>query len=169
MKKIWMLGVVLCCAAYSLWGQEAGGFTLGAGVEGNMNTPSAAAAGASLSAVFGLNRALSLGLKGTVSHNFAGVLTVEPEALFRWYALPLGRTVLFFQAGLCSSLIVADGALFPVPMGGLAAGLRLSLGSLVIEPMVRAGYPFIWGAGITVARRFGTSGPAGSPDELLRR
>jgi hypothetical protein len=133
-----------------------------------MNTPSSAAAGASLSVFFGLNQSLSLGLRGTFSHNFGRVLTIEPEALFRWYAIPLGGAALFFQAGLSSSLILEDGVLFPVPMGGLGAGFRFSFGSLVIEPAVRAGYPFIWGAGITLGYRFGASGPAALPQEDIQ-
>jgi hypothetical protein len=178
MKKLWF-GAVLCCALFSLPAQEAGGFTLGAGFEGNMNTLSAAAGGASLSALFGLNRSLSLGVKGTASHNFNHIMTVEPELLFRWYAFSRGRTAFFVQAGLGSSLIFEDWVLYPVPLGGLAAGLRFSLGSLFIEPAVRGGYPFIWGAELTIGRRFGkprpatpspeAAGPAESPDDLLRR
>jgi hypothetical protein len=122
-----------------------------------MNTRSAAALGASLSALFGLNPSLTLGLKGTVSHNFGAILVAEPEALFRWY-IPLGTAALFFQADLGASLIFEHGALSPVFLGGLSAGFRFPMGPLFLEPSVRGGYPFIWGAGVSLVYRFGKPG-----------
>jgi hypothetical protein len=169
MKKICSIGVLLFCAVFVLRAQETRGFSLGAGLEGNMNTLSAVASGASLSLVFNLNQSLGLGFKGTVSYNFDRILTVEPGALFRWYAIPMGEgAALFFQADLGVSLIIDDGSLFPAPMESLSAGIRFSMGSLVIEPAVRAGYPFIWGAGLTLGYRFGTSAPAALPQEDIQ-
>ena len=60
-------------------------------------------------------------------------MTAEPEALFRWYARPLGQGALFFQAGLGASLIFEQGTLFPAPLGELSAGLRLPAGPLFLE------------------------------------
>jgi hypothetical protein len=169
MKKIGLLCALLFCAAAGSSAQEAKSFTLGLGVEGNMNTRSGMAAGGSLSAFFGLNRLFSLGVRAVYSHNFDLIMVAEPEALFRWYILPLGRTVLFFQGDLGSSLIFEEGELFPVIMGGLTAGIRFPLGPLYLEPSVRGGYPFIWGAGITAVYRLGRTGPAVSPEGLIRR
>lgn len=166
MKKVWFFCAVLLSTGMVLDARELKGFTLGFGLEGNMNSRASAAVGGSLSACFGLNRLFSLGLKGTFSHNLGAVMTAEPEALFRYYARPLGQGAFFFQAGLGASLIFERGKNFSAPLGELSAGLRLPVGPLFFESSIRAGYPFIWGLGIAVVFRFGSSEPG---DEVLRR
>jgi hypothetical protein len=169
MKRRTFLCAALFCAAILSHAQEAGRFALGPGLEGNMNTRSGAAGGASLSAFYGFNQRVSLGLKGSFSHNFDRIMIFEPEVLFRWYAFPWGKSSFFFQTDLGSSLIFEDGKLFPAFLGGLTAGIRIPAGPLFFEPFVRGGYPFIWGAGAALIYPFGQSSPADAGGDTLRR
>jgi len=43
-----------------------------------------------------------------------------------------------------------------MPLGGLTAGMRLEIEDRwYLEPALRGGYPFTWGAGITLGKKFG--------------
>jgi hypothetical protein len=53
-------------------------------------------------------------------------------------------------------LAAEDGKNQVTPLGGLAAGWRLSMEqSWYLEPAVRGVYPLVWGAGLTVGKKFG--------------
>jgi hypothetical protein len=156
-------------AALGVYGQETGGtsatpdgapsgeavygrFAVGFGAEVNMNTRSGAALGVHLGADYALNDALAAGLKAGLSHNFDNILTVEAEAYLRWYAFAFRAGLrLFAQADMGASFVREKDTAWTPVLGGLSAGLDIPLTKkLYIEPYVRGGYPFAFGAGVAV-------------------
>jgi len=131
-----------------------GGF-VGLGVEGNANTREGAAICGNLSLGMNLNQQFSLGIKTTFSSNIDTVTTLEPAVFFRYY-FPLKG--LFVQTELGAALFFEYGEIYPAFLGGLAFGWRYNVWKkLYIEPSIRGGYPFIWGAGILVGLSFDTA------------
>jgi hypothetical protein len=126
---------------------------LGLGVEGNMNTVSSAAAAFGFSATLDLGRFFAGGLRTGYSYNFSNTGTLEMAALGRWYFLTYDNSRLFAQVELGTDLIFFDGETIPAFLGGLALGWRLPLGSWYMEPVLRGGYPYIWGLGLGFGRR----------------
>jgi hypothetical protein len=122
-------------------------------VEGNMNTVSNAAAASWFSATLDFGRVFAAGIKAGYSHNFSDTGTLEMAALGRWYFLSLEKSRIFAQVELGADLIFYDGDTLPALLGGLAVGWRIPLGSWYLEPALRGGYPYIWGAGIGFGRR----------------
>jgi hypothetical protein len=118
-----------------------------------MNTIYNAAAASWFSASLDLGRSFGLGIKAGYSYNFSDTGTLEMAALGRWYFMPLGNTRLFAQVELGADLVLYDGETLPFLLGGLALGWRAPLGSWYVEPVLRGGYPFLWGAGIGFGRR----------------
>jgi hypothetical protein len=124
------------------------------GLEANMNAPVNTAAGAWFSAIRDLGRSpFAVGIKTGYSYDFSGLGTLELGALGRWYFLPLNKSRIFVQAELGADLIFYEGETLPAFLGGLAAGWRMPLGSWFLEPTLRAGYPYIWGAGLAFGYR----------------
>jgi hypothetical protein len=121
---------------------------LGLGLEGNMNTLTRAAGAAALSVVLDLGPFFAAGLKTGYSHNFSGTGTLEMAALGRWYFLAFERSRLFAQLEAGADLIFYEQKTPAAFLGGLALGWRLPLGPWYLEPALRGGYPFIWGAGL---------------------
>jgi hypothetical protein len=118
-----------------------------------MNSGSNAAGASWVSVTLDLGRFFAAGLKTGYSHNFSGIGTLETTALGRWYFLSFEKSRLFAQVEAGADLIFYDGETFPALLGGLALGWRVALGSWYLEPVVRGGYPFIWGAGLGFSRR----------------
>jgi hypothetical protein len=130
--------------------------------------------------------AFAAGLKGSYNTNFQEYTAWDGLALFRWYFLqsfaPFERTNNFF--------VQAEGGIVfqrepfatdkhdPYEVvqgwgGGLVIGTRISLKpSLYLEPYVRTGYPWLWGAGVLVgytfhyryAKQSGSAPPRGMRD-----
>jgi hypothetical protein len=126
----------------------------GLGVEGNANTREGAAIGGNLSLGVNLNDQFSLGIKTVFSYDTSAVSTLEPAAFFRYY-LPLKINGLFAQAELGASFFFEDGNNYPAFQGGLAFGWHYNLfKNWYIEPYVRLGYPFVWGAGFLAGFHF---------------
>jgi len=124
------------------------------GLEFNMNSRYNFAGGAVLGFDFNLSRALAAGLTVTYSSNFSGISVIEPATLFRWYILG-GGAGLFVQADAGAYLVLEDGELIPLFMGGLRVGFRLPVGSsFFIEPYGRVGYPFVFGVGVIAGVKF---------------
>ncbi|MDR1597076.1 MAG: hypothetical protein LBR99_05155 [Treponema sp.] len=135
--------------------QEAKQLALGLGVDGNMNTRKGAALGGTVSAGYGIIPNLAAGIKIGFSHNFDTIMTLEPEVFARWYFLDSKNISPFVQAGLGTSVFFEDGAVYPAFLGDLSAGLRIPFSrQWYTEAYLRAGYPFIWGAGIIAGYRF---------------
>jgi hypothetical protein len=118
-----------------------------------MNTRTHAAAGASLAVLRDLGPLFAAGLKTGYSHNFTGIGALEMAALGRWYFLPVEKSRLFAQLELGADLIFYRQKTLPAFLGGLALGWRLPLGAWYLEPVLRGGYPFIWGAGLSFGYR----------------
>ena len=126
----------------------------GLGVEGNANAREGAAIGANLSLGVNLNSQFSLGIKTVFSSDIDAVTTLEPAAFFRYY-LPFKFSGLFAQAELGASFFFEDGKSYPAFQGGLSLGWRYYfIKNWYIEPAVRFGYPFVWGAGIIAGLSF---------------
>jgi hypothetical protein len=119
-----------------------------------MNSRENFAGGAVLGFDVSLSRALALGFTVTYSSNFSGISVIEPAALFRWYLLG-GPAGLFVQADAGAYLVLEDGGLIPLFMGGLRGGFRIPAGpSFYVEPYGRIGYPFAFGVGAMAGVRF---------------
>jgi hypothetical protein len=156
MKKTLLLFVTLIVLV-SLVGtaQEAKQIALGLGIDGNMNTREGAALGGAVNAGYGIIPNLAAGIKIGFSHNFDSVMTLEPEVFARWYFLDIKGISLFAQAGVGASIFFENSAVFPAFLGNLGAGIRIPFNQQwYMEPYVRAGYPFIWSAGIGAGYRF---------------
>jgi hypothetical protein len=137
---------VYAAAQDTLW-------ALGVGLEVNMNTLSKASGGFRVSADRDLGQLFAAGAKAGFSHNFSDTGTLELAALGRWYFLSFETSRLFAQLELGLDLIFHEKRTIPAFLGGLAAGWRIPLGAWYLEPEIRAGYPYIWGLGLSFGRR----------------
>ena len=132
------------------------GAFIGMGAEANANTRSGAAVGGSLVLGLDLTRNFALGLKTSFSHNTDTVGALEPQALVR-FQFPVKQTFPYVQAEIGCAVFFEDGGSYPAFLGGLGLGWRFHLGrSFYLEPSVRGGYPFAWGAGLNFGFYFNT-------------
>ena len=159
MKKTILIGAVLALicagAVFAQEGRAAYTAAAGVGPEWNMNSREDFAMGAVLGFDINLPGMFAAGLTAAYSNNFSGIQVIEPAALFRWYFLPNDHTGLFVQADLGAYLILEDGEIEPMFLGGLRAGIRLPLGAMFYaEPYGRVGYPFMFGIGALAGVRF---------------
>jgi len=126
-------------------------FTIGGEVNGN--TREGFAAGGIFSIGFDINRYFAMGIKKTYSYDFEEMTVMEDAVFFRYYPLETFR--LFIQAELGTVIFFDEGKSSPSIMGGLAVGWHIPLGNnFYVEPIVRAGYPFLWSTGVMVGFRF---------------
>jgi hypothetical protein len=121
---------------------------LGLGLEGNMNTVFNASGASWVSLTRDLGRLFAAGGKAGYSHNFSDTGTLEMAALGRWYFLSFEKSRLFAQLETGVDLLFYEGKTRPAFLGGLAAGWRVFLGPWYLEPVIRGGYPYLWGAGL---------------------
>jgi len=131
------------------------GFFAGAGSELNNNSTrkSSTAMGGNVVLGYDLNRNFALGLNTIYSHDMDVVNTLESMVMFRYY-LPV--TGSFLQAEAGGALSKTEGKNSAAPLGGLTAGMRLEMENRwYLEPALRGGYPFTWGAGLTLGKKFG--------------
>jgi hypothetical protein len=160
MKKLCVL--LLLFAAGNLCALD--GFFAGLGAEANANTRKGAALGGLLTLGLDINDIFAAGAKATFSSNLDTVSTLETAGFFRYYfsrLLPLPLGILFAQAEVGASLFFEEGETYPAFYGGLAAGWRFNAWKgLYLEPLVRAGYPCIWGVGLSVGYRFDINTPS---------
>jgi hypothetical protein len=146
MRSVLLLCLLLAIAKPSLYSLE--NWFVGLGAEVNAHTRKAAAAGGGLSFGFDINHNFALGLKAAVYHNFDTLTAVEPLVFFRYYHPDIGG--LFVQPEAGTVVYFEYGLAYPAFSGGLALGWRFLLGQhIYIEPLLRGGYPFGWGAGLT--------------------
>ena len=126
----------------------------GVGAEANGNAREAAAMGGTVSAGVEINQRFALGIRKGFFLDTEKFSTLEDSVFFR-VNFPLKNSVPFIQAELGSLVIFQDSKSYSAFLGALSAGWRFNFGRFVyVEPSVRGGYPFIWGAGLTAGIRF---------------
>jgi hypothetical protein len=154
MKRTLFLPLLLLVMAVHIEAQEATGFALGFGVEGNNNTRKGVALEENLYVTYSFNNAFEAGIQIGVNYDFHNIIALEPMVMGRWYFTDFFGGRVFAQADLGATLIIEDAQLRPLALGGLALGIRFPLGAWFVEPYVRGGYPFLWGAGVSAGYRF---------------
>ena len=135
--------------------------SLGLVFEANKNSLSNVSPAMGISFDYGLFRRLSLGVKSLVSwdafEKYNSVFVIEPLAFVRWYVVsPSGEpsSGLFAEGqGGVELIFVNDGLEISASAGG-AIGFRFPIGSFYVEPYLRGGYPYIFGAGVGGGFRF---------------
>ena len=133
--------------------QKKYGFFAGLGSEVNSNAKKGAAIGNNMALGYDMNRHFALGLNAVYSNDMNVASTMESTLMFRYY-LPFSGPFLQAEAG--GMFTAEDGKNQITPLGGLTAGLRLGMDkNWFLEPAVRGNYPFVWGAGLTIGKRFG--------------
>jgi len=159
MKKLLIMCLMLCIGS-ALFANDSivdniDGMFAGAGAEVNANSREGVALGGVLSFGVDFFQQFAGGLKLTFSHNLDETSALEPQAFFRFY-LPLQFETgdFFVQADMGAVVLFEDGSAYPSFSGGLTAGWRyVIVQNIYIEPHLRVGYPFIWGAGISAGMK----------------
>ena len=140
-----------------------GGFA-GIGAEINGYARTGFSFGGALALGIELNNSFSTGLKTAFFNNFNTISALETALFFRYYLpcphLPKNTDGPFAQIEAGSVILFESGyhenlEAFPAFSGGLSAGWRFNFGeNRYVEPAARAGYPHIWGFGVTAGIRF---------------
>jgi hypothetical protein len=145
---------ILALSIGNVGAQEAKRFSLGLGLEGNFNTRTGFVLGESIHLDFGIIDPVAVGIKAGFNHDFNEIMVIEPAAYGRWYFLIRDKLAFFIQGDLGLSIIFEGSSHELAPLGGLSAGMRVLLKDWYVEPYVRGGYPFMWGAGVSAGYRF---------------
>jgi len=163
MKKP-VLAVILCffsCfCAYSQINQHAQDnktFAFSYGAEMNMYSKKGLAFGASLGADFNLPLRFAAGVNLSISANGQGSNILEPSAMLRYYFFNLSdqHSGIYVQADLGASFFFEETRTAALFLGGVRAGCRFVFGNIFYaEPYIKAGYPFLAGAGVTFGYRY---------------
>jgi len=128
------------------------GFFIGLGSEVNNNAKKGNAIGGNMALGYDMNKHFALGVNAVYSNDLEEEITLESKLMLRYY-LPVGGP--FMQAEAGGALNKSDKNSI-VPQGGMAAGWRFSVDKeWFVEPAVRGGYPYVWGTGITLGKKFG--------------
>ena len=135
--------------------------SLGLIVEANKNSVSLVSPAGGVSFDYSVTRRFSLGVKTIVSfdafekHNtFFGI---EPLGFLRCYVVsPSGEPSagLFLEAQGGAELLLVNSDLKTVFNAGLALGFRIPVENFYFEPILRGGYPYMFGVGIGAGFRF---------------
>jgi hypothetical protein len=144
---------------------------LGFGIEGNMNTNKGWAFGRSISVDIQLFKYVIMGTTLTISDDFKQFTAIEPAFFVRWHppltAFPFLKKavfldvkdgVFFVQGDIGISVVIGffDRNVAPMFLGGLTLGFRFPFqnGDYFVEPFIKSGYPFLFGAGMRFGCRF---------------
>jgi hypothetical protein len=128
--------------------------SLGLGIEGNMNVRRSAAMGENITLDCGINEIFAGGIRLGFSQDFKRIQVIEQGVFFRWYFVDLSGPRFFVQADLGAAIAMEDFRPHPAILGGFTGGVRIPLNDWYVEPFIRGGYPFIWGAGLIAGYRF---------------
>ena len=135
--------------------------SLGFIVEANKNSLSHIACALGISFDYSVTRRFSLGVKAEVSYDaFESdntIYVIESLAFARWYVVsPTGEPSagLFVEGQGGAELLLVNSDLKFAPSAGVALGFRIADGNFYFEPMLRGGYPYLFGAGIGAEFRF---------------
>ena len=130
-------------------------------LEANKNSLTHVSPGIGISFDYNLSRRFALGLKTLASHDVFEkentIFTVEGLGFFRWYAVsPSGEpsSGLFVEGQVGAELLLVNSSVSMVISGGGAVGFRFVHGRFYVEPSLRLGYPYIFGAGAHIGLRF---------------
>jgi len=130
------------------------GFFVGLGSEVNNNAKKGNAIGGNMALGYDMSKHFALGVNAVYSNDLEEEITLESKLMLRYY-LPIGGP--FVQAEAGGALNKNDKNSI-IPQGGMAAGWRFSVDKeWFVEPAVRGGYPYVWGTGITLGKKFGSS------------
>ncbi|MBR1721405.1 MAG: hypothetical protein IJ727_02800, partial [Treponema sp.] len=129
--------------------------SLGFVAEGNKNSISHVSPAAGISFDYGFFRRLSLGVKALVSFDALEkdntIYTIEPLGFLRWYVTsPTGEPSagLFVEGQGGAEVILVNDEIKTTASGGLSLGFRITAGNSYLEPALRGGYPYLFGAGL---------------------
>jgi len=129
--------------------------------EANKNSIESIAPAAGLSFDYAFCRKLSAGAKIAVSHDIHEkenkIFALETLAAFRWYFASLSGepvTGFFVEAQAGAAFLLVNSELRPKFDGGAGMGCRFAFGGFYLEPEIRFGYPYVFGAGIAAGMRF---------------
>ncbi len=135
--------------------------SIGLIAEVNKNSVSYVAPAAGFYFDYNVLRRFSLGLKTTVSYDSFdksnSVIAVEPLGFMRWYAVsPSGEPSagLFVEGQIGPELLFVNSRVYSAFNIGLSFGFRIPFENLYIEPYVRGGFPYLFGAGAVLGFRF---------------
>lgn len=135
--------------------------SLGGLVEGNKNSVSNISPAVGISFDYTFFRRLSLGIKALVSYDAFEkentVYSIEPLGFVRWYAVsPTGEPAagLFVEGQVGPEIILVNEKLHTSLSAGLSLGFRVTVQGFYFEPILRGGYPYLFGAGFGTGFRF---------------
>ncbi len=135
--------------------------SLGFLLEGNKNSVLKFSPGAGIYFDYNFTRRLTIGIKTLMSYDFFNeensIYTLEPAGFLRIYLVsPSGEpsTGIFIEADGGLSFIFVDDDTKSSASGGINLGFRKGLNSFYIEPNLRVGYPYMFGAGLNFGLRF---------------
>lgn len=135
--------------------------SLGLIVEANKNSLSSVAPAAGLSFDYSVTRKFSVGVKALVSYDAFEksntIYAIEPLVFARWYAVsPTGEPSagLFIEGQCGAEMLLVNSDFKATVSGGVALGFRITFGYFYFEPVLRGGYPYMFGAGLGAGVRF---------------
>lgn len=135
--------------------------SLGIIAEVNKNSVTYVSPAAGVYFDYNVLRQLSFGIKAAVSYDVAdssnSTISVEPLAFVRWYAVsPSGEpgAGLFVEGQCGPELLFVNSSFHSALSMGLSIGFRIPFEHLYVEPYIRGGFPYLFGAGFGLGARF---------------
>jgi hypothetical protein len=154
MWKKTLIAILVFFLAVSIFANDDRNSAFTYGIEVNMYSMEGIAGGAALGFNFNLKGLYAAGFNLTASSNNDGNSIMEPSIMIRRY-FSEGHSAFFAQADLGIAYISEAGRATYHYLLGLRGGYRFHFGSLWhVEPYIRAGYPFIIGAGVMLGFMF---------------
>lgn len=134
---------------------------IGVTAEANKNSLEKIAFSGGISFDYAILRKLSIGVRVNVGSDVFekenSIFTIEPVGIIRFFAVsPSGEPVtgLFVEGQMGATVLSVNSRTQSCFNCGVSLGFRQSFSNLYIEPFVRGGYPYIFGAGINIGFRF---------------
>ncbi|MBB5226914.1 hypothetical protein DYE50_01925 [Treponema ruminis] len=132
--------------------------------ETNKNCIEMIAPAGGISFDYSLSRKFSIGVKAFLSYDINGknsddntAVTFEPLGSFRVYTTsPIGDSSsgMFIEGLFGGAVLFINDETKTVPSAGISLGIRQPFGATFIEPYLRVGYPYLFGAGLQFGLRF---------------
>lgn len=157
MKRKLFICSCVCLLLFGAAFAESGKFNVGVDAGINMNSPRNYAFEAGIHGYYNIFPFLSAGADVSVSMNFRSVFSLHTTAGCRYYIVSVtdNRSEgLFVQADAGWQGIWDDSVMYSVFSGGGRFGWRFGFNSFYTDVYVKAGYPYLWGAGAGFGFRF---------------